>query len=152
MILLATKSLLHIIRTTFDPRINLTFFIYCITKGLAKDPEEYADAKSQPHVQVALRRRKQGKSVRSGDCITLLVSFSFHFFEQHIVVSYVICEGTSQSYAERAYAPEEVEKSDGTLKVDLQWYLTQQIIPPVSRLCENIEGTDVPQLASCLGM
>lgn len=43
-------------------------------------------------------------------------------------------------------------KADGTLKVDLNWYLAQQILPPVSRLCENIEGTDVPQLASCLGI
>jgi hypothetical protein len=33
---------------------------FVITKQLTKRPEEYPDAKSQPHVQVALRRRESG--------------------------------------------------------------------------------------------
>ena len=36
--------------------------------------------------------------------------------------------------------------------MDTAWYLAQQILPSVSRLCENIQGTDIPQLATCLGM
>ena len=35
---------------------------------------------------------------------------------------------------------------------DLDWYLRQQIHPPVARVCEPIEGTDAAQIASCLGM
>ena len=34
---------------------------YIITKQLTKRPEDYPDAKSQAHVQVALRRRAAGK-------------------------------------------------------------------------------------------
>ena len=34
---------------------------YVITKQLTKNPEDYPDAKNQPHVQVALRRRAAGK-------------------------------------------------------------------------------------------
>lgn len=34
---------------------------YVITKQLTKNPSDYPDAKNQPHVQVALRRRAQGK-------------------------------------------------------------------------------------------
>lgn len=34
---------------------------YVITKQLTKRPEDYPDAKNQPHVQVALRRRAAGK-------------------------------------------------------------------------------------------
>lgn len=34
---------------------------YLITKQLTKAPEDYPDAKSQAHVQVAIRRKKQGK-------------------------------------------------------------------------------------------
>ncbi len=34
---------------------------YVITKQLTKRPEDYPDAKAQPHVQVALRRREAGK-------------------------------------------------------------------------------------------
>jgi hypothetical protein len=43
--------------------------IYTITKGLTKEPEDYQDAKSQPHVQVALKMRNMGKRVRQGDYI-----------------------------------------------------------------------------------
>jgi DNA polymerase alpha subunit A len=34
---------------------------FVITKQLTKNPEDYPDAKNQPHVQVALRRRAAGK-------------------------------------------------------------------------------------------
>ena len=34
---------------------------FVITKQLTKRPEDYPDAKNQPHVQVALRRRAAGK-------------------------------------------------------------------------------------------
>lgn len=35
---------------------------------------------------------------------------------------------------------------------DLEWYLKQQVHPPVSRLCEPIEGTDISHIADCLGL
>jgi DNA polymerase alpha subunit A len=34
---------------------------YIITKQLTKRPDDYPDARNQPHVQVALRRRASGK-------------------------------------------------------------------------------------------
>jgi len=109
---------------------------FIITKALTKAPEEYPDAKNQPHVQVALKLMRAGKSVRAGD---------------HI--QYVICQGTGESFSERAYSPEEVLRTtDSSLTVDLQWYLSQQIHPPIARLCAHIEGTDTAQLADCLGL
>jgi DNA polymerase alpha subunit A len=83
---------------------------YIITKGLTKNPEEYPDAKSQPHVQVALKMTKSGRSVKVGD---------------H--VPYVICEGDSPSYAERAFHPDHIQKADGLIRVDVEWYLSQQV-------------------------
>ena len=56
------------------------------------------------------------------------------------------------SAAERAFSPDQVEKSDGLLEIDIDWYLTQQIHPPISRLCGPIEGTDPAQIAECLGL
>ena len=47
--------------------------------------------------------------------------------------------------------PTEVAKSK-TLKVDFEWYLSNQILPPIVRLCEPIEGTSAAQLAECLGL
>lgn len=35
--------------------------------------------------------------------------------------------------------------------LDYEHYLSQQILPPIERLCEPIEGTDKSRLAECLG-
>ncbi|PSC73303.1 DNA polymerase alpha catalytic subunit [Micractinium conductrix] len=119
---------------------------YVITKQLTKRPDDYPDAKNQPHVQVALRRRAAGKQngVMAGE-----------------TVPYVICievdaEGNvlpreTKGLAERAYHPEEVSASS-TLRIDTDYYLAQQVFPVVSRLCAPIEGTDAGRLADCLGL
>jgi DNA polymerase elongation subunit (family B) len=35
---------------------------------------------------------------------------------------------------------------------DYEYYLAHQILPPIERLCDPIEGTDRARLAECLGM
>jgi len=91
-------------------------------------------------------------------------------------IPYVICQGDSSSPAQRAFHPDDIAKEN--LKIgqhflsfflsvvccsvgahlslfrttDLDWYLKQQVHPPVSRLCEPIEGTDIAQIADCLGL
>ena len=122
----------HTIR---DGQIQLEDFI--INKRLGKDPEAYPDGKSQPHVQVALRMKARGQSVRSGD-----------------VLSYVFCasaDGTASKTgkAENAYSVEEIRKEN--LSVDYEFYITAQVLPPIERLCDSIEGTDRARLAECLG-
>lgn len=47
---------------------------------LLQAPEQYPDAKSQPHVQVALKMIKDGEKVRPGDAI-----------------QYIVCVGSSDS-------------------------------------------------------
>ena len=39
-----------------------------------------------------------------------------------------------------------------TVLLDYDHYLSHQILPPIERLCEPIEGTDRARLAECLGM
>ena len=109
---------------------------YIITKGLTKAPQDYADAKSQPHVQVAKAMIEQGQSVAPG-----------------AVIEYVVCvdQGKS-SIAERAYHPKTVLQAEGMLQVDTQWYLAQQLHPPIWRLCEPIDGMESSQVAECLGL
>ncbi|KAH7105955.1 DNA polymerase family B-domain-containing protein [Auriculariales sp. MPI-PUGE-AT-0066] len=114
-----------------------------INKRLGKDPKDYPDAKSQPHVQVALRMRDRQQAVRSGQ-----------------VIPYIFCIGAAedskdagkQSQAERAKHPDELRRSDGALKIDYEFYLTNQILPPVERLCDPIEGMERARLAECLGL
>ncbi len=112
---------------------------YIIFKRLGKNPEDYPDVKSQPHVQVALRMKARGGSARMGD-----------------VIPYIFCLGedgassTKSAQADRAHHPDELRKKDSELKVDYEHYLALQILPPVERLCESIEGTDRSRLAECL--
>jgi DNA polymerase alpha subunit A len=72
---------------------------------LGKNPEDYPDAKSQPHVQVALRMKSRGGNARSGD-----------------VISYVFClaegeETAKTAQADRAKHPDEVRRAGSELKI-----------------------------------
>jgi len=113
---------------------------FIIYKRLGKNPEDYPDAKSQPHVQVALRMKARGGTARSGD-----------------VIPYIFClgdngEAAKSAQADRAKHPDEVRRAGADLKIDYEYYLSQQILPPIERLCEPIEGTDRARLAECLGL
>jgi len=115
--------------------VDLKEFI--ITKGLNKNPKDYPDVKGQPHLQVALQMIKNQRPVNIGDHIP-----------------YVICkqgpEGSTP--AQRAKHPDDVFRSNGELTVDFEWYLTNQILPPISRLCEPIEGTSTATISEKLGL
>ncbi|XP_069896793.1 DNA polymerase alpha catalytic subunit isoform X4 [Dipodomys merriami] len=107
-----------------------------INKALTKDPQDYPDKKSLPHVHVALWINSQGgRKVKAGD-----------------TVSYVICQdGSNLSASQRAYAPEQLQKQDN-LTIDTQYYLAQQIHPVVARICDPIDGIDAVLIASWLGL
>lgn len=125
-------------------------------KRLGKNPEEYPDVKSQPHVQVALRMKQRGASAKNGD-----------------VISYIFCKGEGEessktTQADRAKHPDELKRAGLTMSIgtsyrtaeerigstallDYEYYLSQQLLPPIERLCDSIEGTDRARLAECLG-
>ncbi|KAM6447113.1 DNA polymerase alpha catalytic subunit isoform 2-T2 [Liasis olivaceus] len=109
---------------------------YEINKALTKDPQDYPDKKSLPHVHVALWMNSQeGRKLKAGD-----------------TVSYIICQdGSNLSASQRAYAPEQLKKQ-ANLTVDFQYYLSQQIHPVVARICEPIQGIDSVLIAAWLGM
>lgn len=110
--------------------------LYLITKQLTKDPEDYPQKKSLPHVQVAIRiNSKGGKRIKAGD-----------------TVPYLICQdGSNLGHSQRAYHPDELAKNT-ELSIDSHYYLAQQIHPVVTRLCDPIEGTDAALIAECLGL
>jgi DNA polymerase alpha subunit A len=119
--------------------------MYEISKQLARNPEDYNDAVHQSHVQVALRHNKDksnSKKYKSGN-----------------VIAYIICEdGTTNSAVQRAYSTSEYSRAianpnpDKPLKLDTNYYLTQQLHPVVTRLCEPIEGIDAVHIAEALGL
>ena len=118
---------------------------YVITKGLSKHPNDYPDGKSQPHVHVAKMMLKNNLSLSVGDHIPYIITDSLATAGENV-------EKTSKSVAERARHPDEIARSGGILHPDVGWYLTQQILPPVSRLCEPIDGISQDILAERLGL
>ncbi|OXU28104.1 hypothetical protein TSAR_015372 [Trichomalopsis sarcophagae] len=115
---------------------NLPLSLLVITKQLSKNPHEYPNDKKLSHVLVALRLNESGgRKWKAGD-----------------TVPYIICEdGTDKMPLERAYHIEEFKKNDN-LKIDVNYYLLQQIHPVVLRICEPIEGIDDVLLAQHLGV
>lgn len=110
---------------------------FVITKGLNKNPKDYPDCNGQAHLQVALAMLKANKPVNIGDHIP-----------------YVICQQgpVGGSVALRAYHPDEVLRAPTEYTIDYEWYLTNQILPPIARLCEPIEGTSPAILSEHLGL
>jgi DNA polymerase alpha subunit A len=49
--------------------------------------------------------------------------------------------------ADKAFHPDEVLASRGKHDLDIDWYITQQILPPITRLIEHIDGIDVEFVA-----
>lgn len=115
---------------------NIPLNMFEIHKSLTKEPQDYPDKKSLPHVHVALWINSQGgKKVKAGD-----------------TVSYVICQdGSNLAASQRAYTLEQLQKQPG-LNLDTQYYLSQQVHPVVGRICEPIEGIDAVLIATWLGL
>ncbi|KAF8443398.1 DNA polymerase alpha subunit A [Terfezia claveryi] len=135
----------HDYLTELAKKVRANYFdahLYTIFTRLGKEPEEYPNGKTMPHVQVALRKKARGETVKVGDVIPFIVTGE--------------SQGISSNPAERAYTPRDVAKGDhepgSTICTDHEWYLSKQILPPIQRLCAPIEGTDVARLAECLGL
>ena len=118
---------------------NIPIKEYIITKQLTRPTSEYKQSNSLPHVVVANRKKeKEGKSDTE-----LVGAF----------IKYVIWEGDkSKSSAEKAYDPRDLLAAKGKLNIDIDWYLSQQIYPPIERLIEHIEGIDGKFICDCFGL
>ncbi|KAH7639346.1 dna polymerase alpha catalytic subunit-like protein [Dermatophagoides farinae] len=131
---------------------QLELELFVINKALAKRPEEYGEqGKNLTHVMVALRYNQLnlGKKLGSGD-----------------TVPFIICvDGTKNSPTQRGYHLDEVRqklvKQEDSKKenqektpfhIDIDYYLSQQVFPIVSRICEPLDGTDAVILAEFLGI
>ncbi|EJW88784.1 DNA polymerase [Wuchereria bancrofti] len=109
--------------------------MFQIFKQLTRNPDEYTNINIQPHAVVAQRLNATGK-------------FKFHRGD---TVGYIICEdGSGKSATQRAYHLTEVQENN--LRIDFHYYLVQQILPVVSRLCVPIEECNEAWVAQALGL
>lgn len=107
---------------------------FVITKQLTKRPEDYPDAKGQPHVSVALRRKTAGKreGVGAGEtvpyiiCVNKAPPLATTDPTASPAPAAAAASGGGKTFAERAYHPEELRESGGLLAIDADYYLGQQ--------------------------
>jgi DNA polymerase alpha subunit A len=123
---------------------------YIITKGLSKHPNDYPDGNTLPHVFVAKMMLKENRLVNTGDHIPYIITAPLE--KELGVTKEQQPHVKADSVTERARHPDDIARSNGLLKPDIEWYLTQQILPPISRLCEPIDGTSQQILADKLGL
>lgn len=75
----------------------------------------------------------------------------------HDVIPYILCvgadgKGARSAQADHAFHPDDLRRQGSVLRIDYDLYLDGQVLQPVLRLCENIEGTERARLAECLGL
>ncbi|KAM0843858.1 hypothetical protein ACQ4PT_057427 [Festuca glaucescens] len=91
---------------------------YIITKSLTKAPEDYPDAKNQPHVQVALRLKQNGFSgCSAGDTVPYIICSQQDSDNTH-----------SGGIAQRARHPDELKRDPNKWMIDIDYYLSQQVL------------------------
>lgn len=138
---------------------------YLITKQLTKNPKEYSDIQNLPHVSVALRLNEKGiTNYTAGHEVSYIVctkESSKAFYEstnkekeeeesKYGKESNKEKKNASRvdNLSQRAFNINEVKEHN--LEVDIHYYKTQQLLPPIIRLCSIIEGTDAQRLSKCL--
>jgi len=55
------------------------------------------------------------------------------------------------SFEKSAFSFEEV-MANRNLKPDVDWYIMQQLMPPITRLIQHIDGIEIDFVAQCLGV
>jgi len=121
-----------------------------ITKQLAKNPEDYKDGKGLHHVLVAMKMNASGKlpkKFKNGDTIPyLFCTDGVAHHPAELMSSKVKKEPVASS------SKVEVEEDPTALKPDAIYYLSNQVHPVVSRICEPIPGLDAARIAESLGL
>ncbi|KAK6589322.1 DNA polymerase alpha catalytic subunit [Cryptosporidium xiaoi] len=117
---------------------------YVITKTLTKLPQHYSDPFLLPHVIVAKRMISEGLPVTSGTEIPYIICKEIDFNNNQEN------QNKNSSLSGRAYSIEEVKSKN--LNIDIEWYKSQQILPPISRLCSPIPGLEISRIGQCLGL
>ncbi|KAI8061341.1 hypothetical protein BDF21DRAFT_348014 [Thamnidium elegans] len=106
---------------------------FIIRKQLNKPLEEYNNEKTLDHVSVAKDMRRARKPVKAGD-----------------VIAYIMCKSDVPSDGNtKACIPEEVK--NGNAKINIEWYICKQILPPILRLCVVIDDINMDTISRCFG-
>ena len=98
---------------------------------LTKPISKYQDRMS-PHVMVAQRMVERGEYIAA-----------------NTTIAYIISNYPSREIGEKARIPDEVNQIS---ECDSEWYLSNQILAPLWRLCEPFGGIDAAMIARAMGL
>ena len=98
---------------------------------LSKPLDKYQD-RMTPHVAVARRMQERGENVGP-----------------NMTIGFIIANAGSKDVGENARIPDELK---AVSDADVEWYLSNQILAPIWRLCEPFGGMDVRMISKALGL
>jgi predicted RNA-binding Zn-ribbon protein involved in translation (DUF1610 family) len=102
-----------------------------IHMSLSRPLDKYQD-RMTPHVAVAHRMVTRGEHVAA-----------------NMTIAFVIAKTGAKDVGECARIPDEVKS---VAETDIEWYLANQVMAPIWRLCEPFGGMDVRMIARALGL
>ncbi|SCM19769.1 DNA polymerase alpha catalytic subunit A, putative [Plasmodium berghei] len=117
---------------------------YVITKKLTKNVNEYQEKNSLGHVLVAERMIKDGYNV----CVNKEIQYCVCRNEDALKFYNKGNEKLNSSLC--CFSVGEIKKYN--LKIDKDYYIRNQILLPINRLCQYIEGTNVEKISSCFNI
>lgn len=117
---------------------------YIITKKLTKNVHEYQDKNSLGHVLVAERMIKDGYNI----CVNKEIQYCVCTSEDASRFYKKTSEKLNNSQC--CFSINEIKKYN--LKIDKEYYIRNQILSPINRLCQYIEGTSAEKLSSCFNI
>jgi DNA polymerase alpha subunit A len=142
--------------------------LFIIHKSLTKRPEDYQDAARQPHVQVALRMQQRTGIVQpQGSMIPYVIRRGQGTLAERALHPDELADWTASSLkisdsssatlssvATPIKAPDASKVFLGPggylALLDMPWYMSQQVLPPILRLLQPIPDADPQRLADCL--
>ncbi|WBY56029.1 DNA polymerase alpha catalytic subunit A [Plasmodium yoelii yoelii] len=117
---------------------------YVITKKLTKNVNEYQEKNSLGHVLVAERMIKDGYNV----CVNKEIQYCVCRNEDALKFYNKGNEKLNSSLC--CFSISEIKKYN--LKIDKDYYIRNQILLPINRLCQYIEGTNIEKISSCFNI
>ena len=115
---------------TFPDGISISDL--AITKALKKALDQYPMSNASAHVVVARRMAEKGENVAP-----------------NATIEYVVCKSEARDLGSKARLPVEV---GNFAEADIDWYLANQLLHPLWRLCEPFGGMTIGMLSQALGL
>ncbi|KAJ8610436.1 hypothetical protein CTAYLR_008217 [Chrysophaeum taylorii] len=124
---------------------------YVICEGEGKGPSDRSYHPDVVKKAMLLEKKRQQQQKQEDHLVEKAAASPQHHHEPGEETSAVVAVVTPAAGG-GLVPPAKEEDEEAIPRVDVQWYLSQQIFPPIARLCEPVAATSAAMLASKLGL